>query len=82
MDMTWGEMLEFINVYNERERRVHQHESIIAFRQAELIASWVWKMSDINVHDVFPYWDKDEIDKMNVEKLKQRMYRHASIHRE
>ena len=43
LDYTWGELVEMIKVYNERERRKHQHEANIAFRQAELISMWVWK---------------------------------------
>lgn len=42
LDYTWGELVEMIKVYNERERRKHQHEANIAFRQAELISMWVW----------------------------------------
>ena len=69
-----------INVYNERERRMHQHEANIAFRQAELIAMWVWKNDgDINVSDVFPYWNEKEKKQAELEKYRALMYRYAAI---
>lgn len=78
LDYTWGELVEMIKVYNERERRKHQQEANIAFRQAELISMWVWKNDgDINVSDIFPYWNEEEKRQAELEKYKAIMYRHV-----
>ncbi|MDE5781483.1 MAG: hypothetical protein K2I03_08405 [Lachnospiraceae bacterium] len=75
---TWGELIEYIQIFNERERRKYKNESIIAFRQAELTASWIWKHTDMNVADAFPYWSEEEKKQTRLEKYKQIMWKHVS----
>ena len=78
LDYTWGELVDMIEIYNERERRKHQHEANIAFRQAELIAMWVWKNDgSLNVSEVFPYWTDEEKKQAEIEKYKAIMYKYG-----
>ena len=79
LDYTWGELVDMIRIYNERERRKHQHEANTAFRQAELISMWVWKNDgDINVSDIFPYWNEKEKRQAELEKYKAIMRRYVA----
>lgn len=80
LDYTWGELTDMIAIYNERERRIHQHESTIAYRQAQLIASWVWNGDDTAIYEAFPYWNEAETREAELAKWKAVMNRHAANH--
>ena len=80
---TWGEVVEFINVKNERDNRQFKEQSKIAYIQAGLIVSYIsGNNTEMTVSEVFPYWTDEEQQEMKkqalIQKYKDRMYRHVN----
>lgn len=75
---TWGELIDYINVVCERNRRHYQNMSLIAFKTADIISSWVFKKDECNVADIYPYWNDEEKKQIQVEKYRNIMMQHAS----
>lgn len=76
---TWGEIRDFVLVYNERERRKNQERSIIAFIHARLAAQMIFSDSKENlyVQNEFPFWTEDEQREMRIARLRQTIESHA-----
>ncbi len=73
-DYTIKEIQQFINVQSERRRRDAKTQSVIAFRQAALIASMLsGEKSEYNVSEEFPFWTDAELQQMRYDTIRQRM---------
>lgn len=81
-EYTWGEVLECVNAHNERKRQEYQILSMIAYRHADLVSSWVFDKKDVELTEAFPFWtdeESEEIKKENMlRKYKNIMQKHAS----
>lgn len=81
-DYTWGELLDFVNAQNEAKREEYKALSLIAYGHADLVSAWVYKKTDVEVFEAFPFWSKKESEEMKKEAMLQKykniMQRHAS----
>lgn len=76
-EMTWGELIFVIEARQEGMRRRAQERSLIAYRQAGLIAQAVAEGHLPEIYDVFPFWSEEEIRGIKVERYRAVMERHA-----
>jgi hypothetical protein len=82
-DWTWGEVLEFIRVVQERKRRENQDKAYIAFKEADLISGWIFEKKEMSVVEAFPtFWTSEEREEIlkqaKIEKYKNIMFRYAN----
>lgn len=76
---TFGELIEIVEAFREGQRRQNQKFSIIAMRQAELTAAYVaGKGKDLEIYDVFPFWNEEEKKEILVQKWKAKMLQIAA----
>ncbi|MCD8333795.1 MAG: hypothetical protein LUC35_00255 [Clostridiales bacterium] len=78
-DWTIGEIVEQVQAKTERDRREHQQQAAIAYRQAELTAMAVRGGKQLpDLWEAFPFWTDEETKNMLVAKYKARMERWAA----
>lgn len=57
--------------------------SMIVYRHADLVSGWVFDKKDVELTEAFPFWTKEESEKIKKEnmlrKYKDIMQKHASI---
>lgn len=75
--------MDCVNAHNEAERERYQMLSMIAYRHADLVSGWVFNKKEVELTEVFPFWTKEESEKIKKEnmlcKYKNIMQKHASI---
>lgn len=72
--MTWGEILECIEVYNEQERRKKRDAGILFYQQMNLLGKMFSPKAEIGkVYEEFPYFSQEELDE--IPKARLRNYR-------
>lgn len=72
--MTWGEILECIEVYNEQERRKKRDTGILFYQQMNLLGKMFSPKAEIGkVYEEFPYFSQEELDE--IPKARLRNYR-------
>lgn len=77
-DWTWGEINEYIQVIDERERRRNKNASIIAFSQINMLSEALSKDgSGKMIFELFPFWTDEEQKNAMVERYKQSLQKHA-----
>lgn len=73
-DYTWGELIDYVNSANERMRRTAKQTAKVAFGMVGLMFS----QKEQTIYDAFPFcFTEEEIREAEVEKYRQRMFRHA-----
>lgn len=77
-EMTCGEVVETILARREGERRAAQRLSIIAYREAELMARALLTGRLPEVYEAFPFWEEEEIKRMKLEKYRKIMEAYAA----
>lgn len=77
-EMTWGEILFFVESRREGERRRAQRRAFIAYQQAGLIAQAVAEGKLPEVYEVFPFWNEEEVREMKLERYRSMMERMAA----
>lgn len=72
--MTWGEILEYIEVAQERERRFKRDQGILIYQEMCLLSKMFSKDAKIGpVYEEFPYFSDEEL--AQIPKAKVRNYR-------
>lgn len=61
LNFTLGEVSKYISFHREKERRALQQQSVIAYRQALLIANCILNGESGEVYENFPFWTEDDI---------------------
>lgn len=77
-DWTAGELLEAVRGAQDRDRALCQALSLIAYRQAGLLADLFSGRRPGEVYEVFPFWGEEEVRALQVEKYRRIMLRHAA----
>lgn len=68
-DWTPGEVLEYIDITNERKRREAQQEAVIFFSTIAA-NSRVMAGETLHVEECFPFWTEEETAEIRKERLK------------
>lgn len=72
--MTWGEILDWIEVYNEKERRHKRDAGIMIYQGLNLLGKMFSPKAEIGkVYEEFPYFSQEELDE--IPKARLRNYR-------
>lgn len=75
---TWGEVIAYVDAYNERKRREYQNLSVIAKAEAYMTAVYLsGEGKNTDIYDVFPFWTQDEMDKLTVQKYKNMLLKNS-----
>lgn len=77
-EMTFGEVIEALELAAERERRWLQSLSLVAYRHAALVAQALAGQSLPPVGEVFPFWTQEELRQAKLEHYRRVMERHAA----
>lgn len=69
--MTWGEILDFIQITNERDRRRNRDEGILLYQEMTLLSKMFSKNAKIGpVYEEFPYFTQEELDEIPKQRLR------------
>lgn len=69
--MTWGEILEYIEVYNEQERRRHRDQGILMYQQLSVLGKMLSPRARVGkVTEEFPYFTRKELIEIAAPKRK------------
>ncbi|MBR1780540.1 MAG: hypothetical protein IJ751_03955 [Oscillospiraceae bacterium] len=79
--LTFGELLEVVELGRERERRRLQNLALIAYRHAELTARALMGERLPPLSEVFPFWTEEELREARLAHYRGVMERHAAADR-
>lgn len=76
-ELTFGEVREELELAAERERRMLQYLSVIAYRHAVLTARALAGERLPPLGEAFPFWSEEELRQAKLEHYRRVMERHA-----
>lgn len=79
---TFGEVVEFLELWEERERRQLQLFSLVAYRHALLLARVLSGGTASPVEEAFPFWSEEEVGQAKLDRCRRLMERLASAREE
>jgi hypothetical protein len=77
-ELTYGEVLQVLELGAERERRALQQLALIAYRHAALTAQALAGQRLPPLEEAFPFWSEEEIQRAKVARLRRRLERYAA----
>lgn len=77
-EMTFGEVMETLEVGAERERRLLQALALVAYRHAVLTARALAGQPLPPIGEAFPFWTEEELTAAKLAHYRQIMERHAA----
>lgn len=67
---TWGEVIDYITVTQERIRRHNQDLSIISYVAANYMLGQLGGSNErLTIEEMFPYWTQEEQDEIRYDRL-------------
>ena len=73
-DWTWGELINAVEGYQERQRQERQAQAQLLYGHAIMInRSFAGSKEEMNLWDFFPVFTDDEIREMRVAQVKRKM---------
>lgn len=76
-ELTYGELVETLELGAERERRFLQGLALVAYRHAALTARALAGRELPPVGEAFPFWTEEELREAKLERCRRMMERHA-----
>lgn len=77
-ELTFGELAEALEIGAERERRILQLLSLVAYRHAVLTAQALAGQPLPAIGEAFPFWSEEELRQAKLEHYRRVMQRHAA----
>lgn len=77
-EWTWGEVLLAVRAFQKGERQRYQALSVIAWREAALMAGCLAGERMKPVYELFPFWEEEEIRRLRLESYRSMMEGMAS----
>lgn len=76
-ELTYGELMEVLELADARERRVLQGLALVAYRHALLIHRILAGQTLPQLHEAFPFWEEETVRQAKLEHYRHLMQRLA-----